>query len=445
MMGYSRDSFYRFKELYDKGGELALQEISRRKPILKNRTPIEEAAVALATEQPAWGQVRVSDALKRRGLSISPDGVRCVWRRHDLTSMKQRLKALEAKVAQDGILLTEAQIAALEKAKADKLAHGEFESECPGLRACERFLGLGGCVRLCAGSEGGGDVGRARGCRRRTGRNCRWDLVDLEALLPQGHRARLAWRFVETLDLTGFYQAIRPRDGEAGRPAADPKVLLGLWLYATLEGVALRDLGGGGRGARAGSPGRPGRGVSLAGGGCAGQLPRGFGLSGWLVRAARSRLLDRRLLTESVTALVSEGLVALDEIAVDGTKIRSPAAARSFTRGGRLERIERQVAARVERLKRELASEPAASSRRRQAAQQRAARETERKVGKARAALDRRRREKAARAERHPSRNSTRAPFGVADRPGSAADALSRWGGAGRLRSADGGGSRAAA
>src|SRR5262249_32271297 len=88
----SRDSFYRFKELYDNGGELALQEISRRKPVLKNRTPIdiEEAVVALALEQPAWGQVRVSQAVKQRGLSISPAGVGCVWQRHDLRNTASR-------------------------------------------------------------------------------------------------------------------------------------------------------------------------------------------------------------------------------------------------------------------------------------------------------------------------------------------------------------------
>jgi transposase InsO family protein len=134
MMGFSRDTFYRYQNAKEEGGVEALFEANRRKPNVRNRVEqhIEDAVCKMALDQPAFGQTRVSNELRKEGLLISPAGVRCVWMRHDLESFKKRLKALEAKVAEEGILLTESQLAALERKKEDDIVHGEIETHHPG-------------------------------------------------------------------------------------------------------------------------------------------------------------------------------------------------------------------------------------------------------------------------------------------------------------------------
>ena len=134
IMGVSRDTFYRYKELIDTGGMENLIDKSRRKPNLKNRVcdETELAVINMAIEFPAFGQVRVSNELRKKGVFISACGVRCVWLRHDLESFKKRLRALEEKVAKEGIILTEAQVLALERKKFDDEACGEIETHHPG-------------------------------------------------------------------------------------------------------------------------------------------------------------------------------------------------------------------------------------------------------------------------------------------------------------------------
>jgi transposase InsO family protein len=134
IMGVSRDTFYRYQEAKASGGVEALLHKDRRRPNLKNRIDeaIEQAVLAYVIEQPAHGQVRVSNELRRRGTFISPSGVRSIWLRHDLASFKQRLTALEKYVAANGAVLTEAQVVALEKKREDDIACGEIETEHPG-------------------------------------------------------------------------------------------------------------------------------------------------------------------------------------------------------------------------------------------------------------------------------------------------------------------------
>ncbi len=134
VMGFSRETFYRYQRAVNEGGVENLIERTRRKPNSKNRVDeaIEGAVNAIAIEFPAYGQLRACNELRKQGIFVSPSGIRSIWLRHSLATMKQRLKALEKKSAEEGLVLTESQLIALEKKKDDDIADGEIETVHPG-------------------------------------------------------------------------------------------------------------------------------------------------------------------------------------------------------------------------------------------------------------------------------------------------------------------------
>ena len=134
VMGVSRDTFYRYQELVEEGGIDALINKSRRAPNIKNRVDevTEQAVLNYTIEQPDHGQHRTSNELRKLGVFVSGSGVRSILIRNNLENFKKRLKALEDKIAHDGIILNDAQVAALEKKKHDDEACGEIETAHPG-------------------------------------------------------------------------------------------------------------------------------------------------------------------------------------------------------------------------------------------------------------------------------------------------------------------------
>jgi transposase len=190
--------------------------------------------------------------------------------------------------------------------------------------------------------------------------------ISLEDLLPPDHRARFVWAFAERLDLTALYRAIKAVEGHPGHPAVDPRILLALWLYATVEGV-----------------------------GSARELDRlcrehigfewlcgGVGMNHTTLaefRVAHGTVLER-LLVDSFAAMVKTGHASLERVAQDGMRVRAAAGAASFRRPASLERCHAAATAEVARLRAELEADPGALSRRQAAARQRAAVDRERRV-----------------------------------------------------------------
>lgn len=193
--------------------------------------------------------------------------------------------------------------------------------------------------------------------------------MDLEALLPADHEARAVWTFVDRLDLGEFYARIQSREGKAGRPAIDPQIFLALWIYATLDGVgSAREIE------------RLCRYHLAYQWICGGVNVNHHSLSDF--RNEATDLLNG-LLTQSVTILVSEGLVELRRVAQDGMKVRASAGASSFRTRAGLNKLQKIAREQVERLAQEIEDEPGAGAKRQEAAKKKAAEDRAERIDRA--------------------------------------------------------------
>jgi len=193
-----------------------------------------------------------------------------------------------------------------------------------------------------------------------------WRPVSLDQLVPEDHRVRLVWRFVEGLDLTPLLAAIKAVEGHAGHAPADPRILVALWLYATVKGIGSA------------------REVSRL---CAEHIAfqwlcGGVGMNAKTLadfRVDHGAVLER-LLVDSFTALVRAGVASLDRVAQDGVRVRASAGAASFRRRSTLQDCRRDAEMVLADLRAQVNADPGAASRQQAAARQRAAEDRERRV-----------------------------------------------------------------
>jgi len=193
--------------------------------------------------------------------------------------------------------------------------------------------------------------------------------TDLEGLLPEDHQARAVWSFVERLDLSEFHDRIRAREGVAGRPATDPRILLGLWILATLDGIgSAREI------------------ARLCEQHLAYQwMCGGISVNHHTLSDFRNLSSDQLngVLTQSVSGLLSAGLVEMQRVAHGGMKVRASAGGSSFRRRSRLLEFQKIAREQIEILTKEIEDDTGAASKREQSARKRAAEDREKRVERA--------------------------------------------------------------